>query len=43
MAEEGVIAPEDLRLFRYVESAEAAWRAICAHYGLDPALADEGS
>ena len=43
MAEEGVIAPKDLDLFRYVESAEAAWRAICAHYDLDPALADEGS
>ena len=43
MVEEGVIAPADLRLFRYVESAEAAWRAICAHYDLDPALADEGS
>jgi hypothetical protein len=43
MAEEGVIAPADLQLFRYVESAEAAWRAICAHYDLDPALADEGS
>jgi hypothetical protein len=43
MAEEGVIAPADLQLFRYVESAEAAWRAICAHYGLDPALADGGS
>jgi hypothetical protein len=43
MAEEGVIAPRDLQLFRYVETPEAAWRAICAHYGLDPALADEAS
>ncbi|HEX6112760.1 MAG TPA: LOG family protein [Geminicoccaceae bacterium] len=43
MAEEGVIAPEDRDLVRYVESAEAAWRAICAHYDLDPGLADEGS
>ena len=43
MAEEGVIAPKDLQLFRYVETAEAAWRAICAHYDLDPALADESS
>jgi uncharacterized protein (TIGR00730 family) len=40
MVEEGVIAPEDRDLIRYVESAEAAWRAICAHYDLDPALAD---
>jgi uncharacterized protein (TIGR00730 family) len=42
MVEEGVISPGDRDLVRYVESAEAAWRAICAHYGLDPALA-EGS
>jgi uncharacterized protein (TIGR00730 family) len=43
MAEAGVIAPADLGLVRYVESAEAAWLAICSHYGLDPALADDGS
>jgi predicted Rossmann-fold nucleotide-binding protein len=42
MAEEGVIAPEDLDLFRYAESAEAAGRAICAHHRIDPALADDG-
>jgi uncharacterized protein (TIGR00730 family) len=42
MVEEGVISPKDRDLVRYVESAEAAWRAICAHYGRDPALA-EGS
>jgi predicted Rossmann-fold nucleotide-binding protein len=41
MVEEGVIAPADLGLFRYVESAGAAWRAICEHYDLDPALAHE--
>jgi hypothetical protein len=41
MVEEGVIAPADLDLFRYVESAEAAWPAICEHYDLDPALAHE--
>ena len=43
MVEAGVISPEDRDLVRYVESAEAAWRAICAHYGIDPALASEGS
>jgi uncharacterized protein (TIGR00730 family) len=43
MVDEGVISPADRDLVRYVESAEAAWRAICAHYGIDPALADEGS
>jgi uncharacterized protein (TIGR00730 family) len=42
MVEEGVIAPEDRDLVRYVESAEAAWDAICAHYGIDPTLTDEG-
>ena len=42
MVEEGVISPQDRDLVRYVESAEAAWLAICAHYELDPALA-EGS
>jgi uncharacterized protein (TIGR00730 family) len=43
MVEEGVIAPADRDLVRYVESPEEAWRAICSHYDLDPALADEGS
>jgi hypothetical protein len=41
MAEEGVIAARDLGLFQYVESAEAAWQVICAHYALDPATARE--
>jgi predicted Rossmann-fold nucleotide-binding protein len=43
MVEEGVISLQDRDLVRYVKSAESAWRAICAHYGIDPALADEGS
>jgi predicted Rossmann-fold nucleotide-binding protein len=43
LVEEGVIAPEDRDLIRYVESAEAAWQAICERYRLDPALADDGS
>ena len=30
----GVIAPEDLDIFCFVESAEDAWRTICAHHGL---------
>jgi predicted Rossmann-fold nucleotide-binding protein len=42
MVDEGVISPEDRDLVRYVETAEAAWRAICAHYDIDPALADDG-
>jgi uncharacterized protein (TIGR00730 family) len=39
MAEEGVIAPEDVRLITYVESAEDAWQRICTHYRLDPSCA----
>jgi hypothetical protein len=33
MVEEGVVAPEDLAIFRYVETAEAAWDVIAAAYG----------
>jgi hypothetical protein len=40
MVEEGVISPGDLELFRYVESAEEAWRLICTHYGLDPEITE---
>ena len=43
MVDEGVISRGDRDLVRYVESAEVAWQAICAHYGIDPALADGGS
>src|SRR3546814_13646188 len=32
MVEEGVIAPEDLGIFRYVDTAEAAWAAVEAFY-----------
>ena len=32
MAEAGVISPEDLDLFEYVETAEDAWRRIRDHY-----------
>src|SRR3546814_18567924 len=32
MVEEGVIAPEDLGIFRYVDTAEAAWEAVDAFY-----------
>jgi uncharacterized protein (TIGR00730 family) len=37
LADEGVIADEDLDIFRYVESAEEAWREIAAFYRLDAA------
>jgi uncharacterized protein (TIGR00730 family) len=33
LVEEGVIAPKDLDLFKFVETAEEAWDHICAHYG----------
>ena len=32
MVEEGVISPEDIHLFRYVESAEEAWAVIRRFY-----------
>jgi uncharacterized protein (TIGR00730 family) len=34
MLEEGVISPEDLALFSYVDSPEAAWEAVRAFYSL---------
>ncbi len=30
LAEEGVISPDDLKLFRFVETADEAWRIVCA-------------
>jgi len=32
LADEGVISPDDLKLFTYCESAEEAWDHVCAHY-----------
>jgi uncharacterized protein (TIGR00730 family) len=32
LAEEGVIAADDLKLFSYCESAEEAWDHVCRHY-----------
>lgn len=32
MADEGMIAPDDLALFRFCESAEAIWSAIRGWY-----------
>jgi len=34
LAEEGVIAPADLKLFHFVETAEEGWAIVKAHYGL---------
>jgi len=43
LAEEGVISPDDLKLFTYCETAEDAWECVCQHYaatGDDPLCAD---
>jgi uncharacterized protein (TIGR00730 family) len=32
LVEEGTISPNDLELFRFVESAEEAWDHVCAYY-----------
>jgi len=32
LVEEGVIAPEDLKLFRYVDEVDEAWRCITDFY-----------
>lgn len=36
LAEEGVIAPSDLQLFRFVETAEEAWAFVCETPGREP-------
>jgi hypothetical protein len=33
LVEEGVVSPQDLDLFRYVETAEEAWAHVRDHYG----------
>lgn len=35
MVEEGMIAPEDKHIFRFVETAEEAWQHIAEFYGFD--------
>jgi uncharacterized protein (TIGR00730 family) len=32
LVEEGVIAPDDLKLFTFVETAQEAWDHVCAYY-----------
>lgn len=36
LVDTGMISPQDVELFRFVESAEEAWEIICASYTLDP-------
>ena len=35
LADNGVISPQDLDLFRYVESADEAWKIVCDYWDLD--------
>jgi uncharacterized protein (TIGR00730 family) len=35
LIEEGTISAQDLNLFHYVDTPEAAWQAICNFYQLD--------
>ncbi|HWH22078.1 MAG TPA: LOG family protein [Allosphingosinicella sp.] len=32
LVDEGVISPDDLKLFKFVETAEEAWAHVCDHY-----------
>ena len=32
LADEGVIAPDDTKLFSFCETAEEAWQHVCRHY-----------
>jgi uncharacterized protein (TIGR00730 family) len=43
LVEEGTISKDDLKLFRYVDTPEAAWQAICDFYQLDIRPKAEGS
>lgn len=36
LAEEGVISPQDISLFRWCETADEAWGHVAAFYGLEP-------
>jgi len=40
LVEEGVIAPDDLDLFRFVETAEEAWDYVCGYYAGHKELGD---
>ncbi|HEX8641057.1 MAG TPA: LOG family protein [Allosphingosinicella sp.] len=33
MADEGVIAPDDIHLFSFCETADEAWERVCTYYG----------
>jgi predicted Rossmann-fold nucleotide-binding protein len=35
LVDTGMISPGDLKLFRFVETAEEAWEVLATHYGFD--------
>ncbi|MDP8912303.1 MAG: LOG family protein, partial [Pseudomonadota bacterium] len=43
LVEEGVVSPNDLNLFKFVETAEEAWDYICGYYGDKEAIARQAS
>jgi predicted Rossmann-fold nucleotide-binding protein len=43
LVEEGMISPEDVHLFQYVETAEEAWAAIAEAYALDAPASMSGT
>jgi uncharacterized protein (TIGR00730 family) len=43
LVEEGMISPEDVHLFQYVETAEEAWAAIAQAYALDAPASMSGT
>ncbi|MBK6862889.1 MAG: LOG family protein [Ideonella sp.] len=42
LIETGMISPEDVSLFHYVETAEEAWEVLCAEYGFDLPVTETG-
>jgi uncharacterized protein (TIGR00730 family) len=32
LVEEGVVSPDDLKLFNFVDTAEEAWKHVCDYY-----------
>lgn len=43
LVEEGTVSKEDLQLFRYVDTPEAAWKEICDFYQLGNSPADDSA
>jgi predicted Rossmann-fold nucleotide-binding protein len=43
LVEEGTVSPEDIELFKYVETAEEAWEIISRIYDVSQNYGKEGS